>query len=146
MEATGQKLRLRPYADGDLERFEPTPLFVEDVGAGDWDWSNGPPPGRTWTLCRWDEQVLGVAGITGVAGPWRAWSLLAQLRPREVVQALWLADRALGVFQRERQAKIEALCRYSFPAARDCLRRLRFAIVDNLETAAGDYLLMRRPV
>jgi hypothetical protein len=125
----GEPLRLRPYDIGDLEAFEPRADFKADMEASDHDWSGGPPAGRSWALIKWDGEVRGVAGIGKVNDElWVAWSILADLSQKEIVQALWLADRAISFWEKGvgETVRLCAYARANNPAALTCLERLNF--------------------
>ena len=127
--ARSPKLRLRPYQAGDEDAFELRGDFAEERAATAWDWSKG-PPGPTWTLTRWDEAVLGVAGAVDHGDDvWRVWAQLADLPKRDWSQALWLAGRVLTYLETQRGATvIEAEARAANPAAIASLRRLGFSL------------------
>ena len=54
-------LHLRPWRPGDLDAFDPRPDMAAEGAAARWDWSKG-PPGPTWSLIRFPDQVIGIGG------------------------------------------------------------------------------------
>ncbi len=137
------KLRLRPYRAGDIDAFTPRVDMAAEKDAVGWAWADGPPPGRTWTLERWNGEVVGVGGLYDWSGGvMDAWSVLAEMPARDLAQALWLASRALTFAeQRDGATLLRASCRTIHAGALRCLKRLGFA---SDEAAVGGYLHMER--
>jgi hypothetical protein len=138
------KLRIRPYRAGDELAFEPRADFAEERAA-----MGGAVSRPAWAIVRWDGEVVGIGGAADQgAGIWDAWCSMGQLRPREWVQAAWLASRALSYLERQQGARvIRAGARLERPAAVNTLRKLGF-----VEASMGEdprlpgvaYLFMQR--
>jgi RimJ/RimL family protein N-acetyltransferase len=139
--ATDRTLRLRPYSPGDLEAFEPRPEFREDMAASDWDWEASLPPGRVWTLARRNGEILGVGGLGDAGDNWQAWAILGEIRAKDLVRALWLAERELSRFMRALDGKpLMSFARAGNEAAIRCLAYLKFQV----RGAFPPYVAMQR--
>jgi RimJ/RimL family protein N-acetyltransferase len=122
------RLYLSPYLEGDLAGFAPRADMLEEMRATAWNWEDGPPPGRTWTLMRPEGEKVGVAGLVDRGdGCFDAWALLAPLERRDWPSAMWLARRILDSAEQFMGAKkIEASARANLPGAARLLRKLGF--------------------
>lgn len=126
------QLHLYPYRAGDIDRFTPRADFAAEKAAVGWAWSEGPPPGSTWSL--WDEsagEAIGCVGVGGVfeasPGYLHAWAVLSDLTPRQWAVAGGLAEDALAGLERFRRPKaISATARASIQGAAMILQKLGF--------------------
>lgn len=124
------KLYLSPYQDGDLEKFVPRPDMSDDLRATTWNWAEGPPPGRTWTLMRpgVGGEVLGIGGLVDRGGGhFDAWAVLAPLQRRDWPGAFAQARRILhSAFGLMGAKTVEASAHADRPEAVALLRKLGF--------------------
>lgn len=121
----GQTLRLRRWRPGDEDAFTPRADFAEQRAAVGWDWTQG-APGPTWTVLRWNGDVVGVGGfIQQGLTEFAAWAWLAEVQRRDWPQLIWLAQRALTDVRTHHGARAIA-ADAATPAASRLLGRLHF--------------------
>lgn len=138
----GQNLRLRPWLPGDQDAFEMRPDFARESEISAWDWSKG-APGPTWTLERWNGEVMGVGGGIERDGLFVGWARLAQLANRDWPRALWCASKVLAFLARgPGPDRVVATASQDVAGAARCLERLGFEWRDSVAVGGVIYRVM----
>lgn len=139
-------IHLRPWRAGDETAFVPRPDMAAEGGAARFDWSKG-PPGPTWSLVRWPEQVIGIAGGVPVAsepGVFQVWACLADFPRGDWGLAILCAATAIKHLESSHGAKrLTVLVKKDFHPARATMDRLGFKRTTEASCWPG-YIIMAK--
>lgn len=127
---------LRPWRPGDERAFAPRADLAEEFAKVDWDWDW--PPGPTWTVMRFPNQVIGVGGGVRVrrSATYQVWCVLAPVPRGDWPLLMRCARAAFDHLERSHGARtLTAYVRDDFAGAAATLDRLGFT----RRTAPGSY-------